>query len=269
MEGEQSSLPIQSRESDPYDCPEIETLHKALGVIDRISPTVRPNGRAVGFQSWRSLLFMHWAIPVSELRPLVPSSLELDLYDGVAYVGVVPFSMRGVRPRWAPSSVGFDFLETNVRTYVTHAGRPGVYFFSLDAASRIAVWVARQLWGLPYFHSKMSLMRKANTIEYRSQRSTSGLSHHVTCRLGERLEASRPESLEFFFLERYLLFLERRGKIYTGQVHHAPYPIQLAQVLDLEDDLLVAAGCGCCDGVPEYVHFSTGVDVEIFDLRCN
>ena len=238
-------------------------------MIDRISPTIRPNSRAVGFQKWRSLLFMHWAIPVAELRPLVPDLLELDLYDGVAYVGVVPFAMQGVRPRWAPSLLGFDFLETNVRTYVTHAGQPGVYFFSLDAASQIAVWIARQLWGLPYYHSKMSLIRKANTVEYRSHRSDSGLSHHVTCRLGERLEASPPETIEFFFLERYLLFLERRSKIYTGQVHHAPYPVQLAQVSHLEDDLLASAGCGSCHGVPEYVHFSTGVDVEIFDLRCN
>ena len=97
-------------------------------VIDRIEPTRRPNLRPRGYQQWRSLLFMHWSIPVEILRPLVPEPLELDLYQGSAYVGIVPFVMLRVRPWCLPARMGFDFLETNVRTYVHLNGRPGVFF---------------------------------------------------------------------------------------------------------------------------------------------
>ena len=111
-------------------------------MIDRTGPTLRPNRPVRGYQKWRSLLFLHWPVPLETLRPLVPKSLEIDLYDGVAWVGVVPFAMFGVRSRWWPPYQAFDFLETNVRTYVHHQGQPGVYFFSLDAASALAVWAA-------------------------------------------------------------------------------------------------------------------------------
>ena len=93
------------------------------------------------------------------------------------------------------------------------------------------------------------------------------MSHSVEFRVDEVLEQSRPESIEFFFLERNLLFLERQGVIYTGQVHHTPYPVHRAKVIALQDDLLSAAECGCCEGAPEFAHFSPGVDVEIFVLE--
>ena len=234
--------------------------------LDRIAPTKRPLGRCRGYQNWRSLLFMHWPVPVETMRSLVPKALDLDLFEGTAYVGVVPFSMEGVRPRWWPPTFAFRFLETNVRTYVSYRGRPGVYFFSLEAASRIAVWTARSFWSLPYFHAQMSLTKTGDEVLYTSRRR-SGEVHHVRCRLGELLGPSQPETLEFFFLERYLLFAERRGRIYEGQVYHTPYPAQAADVLELEDQLLEAAGFGRCPGPPLYTHYAEGVDVEIFDLK--
>ena len=236
-------------------------------MIDRITPTLRPAGRAVGFQQWRSLLFMHWPIPPEVLRPLVPAVLELDLHEGTAYVGLVPFAMRQVRPRWAPARLGFDFLETNVRTYVTSGDRPGVYFFSLDAASRIGVWIARTLWSLPYHYAQMHLEEARGEIAYRSVRRGTGARHVLRCRIGANLGPSQPGSLEFFLLERYLLFVERRGTLLTGQVHHTPYPVQQTEVLALEDELLAAAGCGCCRGLPPVAHYSAGVEVEIFPLH--
>lgn len=236
-------------------------------MIDRISPTNRPDRVAAGYQSWRSLLFMHWPVPVEELRPLVPNSLEIDTHDGIAYVGLVPFAMNHVRPRWAPKLVGFNFLETNVRTYVTHGDDPGVYFFSLDAASRIGVWTARTFWGLPYFHAEMSLEKTGDAVAYESNRTASRTAHRSKCNLGDPLPMSEPDSLEFFFLERYLLFLENRNKLYCGQVHHTPYPAQLAQVTELDDQLLAAAGFANCSDLPDYAHYSSGVDVEIFALQ--
>ena len=236
-------------------------------MIDRVSPTHRPDRKVAGYQEWRSLLFMHWPVAIRDLRPLVPAALELDLFDGVAYVGLVPFSMHGVRPVWAPAPMGFNFLETNVRTYVVYQGRPGVYFFSLDAASRLAVMVAKKVWGLPYHFARMGLEVDSQVHHYRSVRADSQQLLRVSYQVGDRLSPSLPQSLDYFFLERYLLFLEYKGSVFTGQVHHKPYPVQAASILDLEDELLVAAGIESCHGFPEFVHYSPGVDVEIFALQ--
>lgn len=235
-------------------------------MIDRITPTLRPTSRVRGFQRWRSLLFLHWPVPIDTLRPLVPKSLEIDTFDGVAYVGVVPFSMLGVRPRWWPAAWAFDFLETNVRTYVHHNGQPGVYFFSLDAANGNAVWAARKFWGLPYFHADMRMNVAGNLVTYETVRRRSEAQHRVKYRIGEALPPSQPGSLEFFFLERYLLFVEREKHLYSGQVHHVPYPAHRTELLDIEDSLLHAAGIDHFDGPPMFAHYSPGVDVEVFDL---
>ena len=210
---------------------------------------------------------MHWPVPIEVLRPLVPASLELDVYDGVAYVGVVPFAMQGVRPRWWPASCAFNFLETNVRTYVYRGDQPGVYFLSLEAASGLAAWAARQFWGLPYYHAKMSVERTGDEVCYQTVRHGSRVSLKVRYRIGEPLETSQPDTLEFFFLERYLLFVERNGTTYAGQVHHTPYPAQRAEVLEVNDGLLPAAGLDCCDGTPAFAHYSSGVNVQVFELQ--
>ncbi|WDI45094.1 YqjF family protein [Bremerella sp. P1] len=236
-------------------------------MIDRIAPTFRPSDSVRGYQRWRSLLFLHWPVPMEALRPLVPESLEIDHYDGVAYVGVVPFAMEGVRNAWWPEWAAMDFLETNVRTYVYHGSQPGVYFLSLDAASRLAVWGARTFWGLPYYHAAMNLVRTEDQIAYETSRPGGSARHKVSYRIGAALEPSQPGSLEHFFLERYLLFLEHRGTLYSGQVHHVPYPAHEVELLEIEDSLLNAAGLEIPPGPPAFAHFSPGVDVEIFGLQ--
>ena len=236
-------------------------------MIDRIEPTRRPADPPQGYHQWRSLVFLHWPVPISQLRPLVPNNLELDLFDDVAYVGIVPFWMQGVRPRWWPSRSGLQFLETNVRTYVVHRGRPGIYFFSLDAASRIAVWTARRFWGLPYFNASMTSERAGSEILYDSVRAAGGPRHRVRCRIDEPLGVLNPASLEFFLLERYLMFVEGRGDLLSGQVHHTPYPVHGAQVLELTDELLAAADVHAGQIEPTLAHYATGVDVEVFALK--
>lgn len=235
-------------------------------MIDRIAPTRRPDRRARGYQQWRSLLFLHWPVPIEKLRTLVPDSLEIDVYEGTAYVGVVPFVMQNVRPRCWPKAWAFEFLETNVRTYVCRDGRPGVYFFSLEAASSLTVWAARRFWGLPYFHAEMSLVRSGDEFLYKTVRQRTVERHWVRYRVGESLAPAHPDSLEFFFLERYLLFVERDGRPYVGQVYHTPYPAHLAEVTEVRDGLLPAAGIDACDGPPAFAHYSPGVDVEVFGL---
>ncbi len=235
-------------------------------MIDRIAPSRRPLRSIAGFQRWRSLLFMHWVVPVDKLRQLVPAGLELDLYDGKAHVGIVPFKMEGVRARWWPESCEMSFLETNLRTYVVCNGRPGIYFFSLEASSRLAVLGARVGWGLPYFYARSSAQQTDDVTEYKTRRPGSGVSHTVRYRIGGKLGPSQPGTLEHFFLERYLLFVERRGMIYSGQVHHLPYPAFEAAVLDVRDQLVEAAGLLALTTPPAFAHFSPGVDVDVFPL---
>ena len=126
--------------------------------VDRLAPAVRPPRRAVMRQNWRHLLFLHWVVSPERLRPLVPAGLDLDLFEGRAYVGLVPFTMTDVRPLWAPAVAGLsNFHETNARTYVHRAGRdPGVWFFSLDAANPVAVALARAFFHLPYHHARIA-----------------------------------------------------------------------------------------------------------------
>jgi uncharacterized protein YqjF (DUF2071 family) len=245
-------------------------LEAALeAAIDRITATLRPLDPVVGYQKWRDLLFLHWPVPIEALRPLIPAPLSIDTYDGVAYVGLVPFWMVGVRPHWSPEQVAFRFLETNVRTYTHIDGRdPGVFFFSLEAASAIAVAVARAQFGLPYFWAKMGIRRDGPTIEYRSRRLLGG-NPRTWARFqpGEYLGSSAPGTLEHFLIERYYLHVVRDGRLYRGQVHHTAYPVQRARLLGLHDELIGAAGLPQPTTPPALVHYVKGVDVEIFGLK--
>ncbi|MDP2305611.1 MAG: DUF2071 domain-containing protein [Pseudomonadota bacterium] len=237
--------------------------------MDRIAPTHRPVGPNAGTQQWRELLFLHWWVPVDALRPLVPARLELDLWEGRALVGLVPFRMENVHPAWLPRVLDQDFLETNLRTYVHKDGEsPGVYFFSLEASSWLAVQAARIGWGLPYHHAAMGVTQAGDERGYTSvRRSAPSARLDVRCRVGAPLGASVPGSLEHFLLERYYLYVERDGVLSRGQVHHAPYPAFAAEVLQCEEGLVAAAGLPAPGGLPDLVHASPGVDVEVFALR--
>jgi uncharacterized protein YqjF (DUF2071 family) len=235
--------------------------------LDRITPTQRPERRPAGTQRWRELLFLHWTFPVDVVRALVPPALELDTWDGRAWIGVVPFMMRDVRSTWMPRRMGLDFLETNVRTYVHHRGVPGIYFFSLEATSWLAVKVARTVWPLPYFHAAMRTARTADAIAYRSQRKGGTRPMlDASWQLGAPIGPSMPSTLEHFLLERYVLYNQgRRGQVRVGQVHHTPYPAQRATVTGLAQTLVAATGAPLDAGAtPETVHYAEGVDVEVF-----
>jgi hypothetical protein len=239
-------------------------------VLDRMAPTRHPNIKPSGWQQWRDLLFLHWEVPREVLRPLVPEALELDHFQGRYFVGLVPFAMFGVRPSWVPRAFALDFLETNVRTYVHHRGQePGVYFFSLEAASRIAVGAARAMWGLPYYAAKMHMRRQGSELMHECHRHAEPAARlHVRYRIATQTRFSEPNTLEHFLLERYLLFVQRRSHLLIGRVHHTPYPVADASVISLEESLIARAGIQV-QGEPAYCHYSPGVDVEVFGpFRC-
>lgn len=243
--------------------------------IDRLAPRRRPDGRAVMYQEWRHLLFVHWEVPAEPLRALLPPGLDLDTYEGRAYIGLVPFTMRGVRPRGLPSVPWLsNFHETNVRTYVHRGGRdPGVWFFSLDAANPVAVALARSWFGLPYFHAQMCVEADGPddpgpTLTYVSERVRPGprpVLAEVRARAFGPTGRAEPGSLEFFLVERYLLYSTHRGGLRRGRVHHAPYPLRRARLDSLDETLVAAAGILRPDDEP-LTHYSAGVRVEVFGL---
>ncbi len=252
--------------------------------IDRLAPTRRPNGRIVMRQQWRDLLFLHWEVPATLLQSLIPDELTLDTFEGKAYIGLVPFTMRNVRPIWAPSVPPLsNFHETNVRTYVHYKGRdPGVWFFSLDAANPIAVQIARLWFKLPYYYARMRLEKREekekrrkgeeetqSTVEYATERlwpAPVPAACHVDWTPEAGVRHAEPDTLEHFLIERYILYAYRNGSLYSGQVHHPTYPVQNATLKYLEESLIAQAGIIRPDTPPPLVHYSAGVDVDIFPL---
>ena len=246
--------------------------------IDRITPTREPGRWPVMRQMWRELLFVHWAIRPEELRPLVPPQLELDVFDGTTYVGLVPFTMTGVRPVGLPAVRGLSrFHETNVRTYVHRAGRdPGVWFFSLDAANRVAVSLARRLYHLPYYFARMFLEREApassqhpRPILYAGVRlrpDPRPASYLIRANPTGKVYAAQPGTLDHFLVERYILYALADRRLHRGRVYHHPYPLQSAEVLTLDESLLEAAGIRR-PGVTPLAHFAQGVDVKVYALH--
>jgi len=217
-----------------------------------------------GYQNWRDLLFVHWPVVASELRRLVPRTLELDTYDGAAYVSLVPFRVEAARPLGAPSRVGLQFLETNVRTYVRPSGgQPGVYFFSLDAGSLLAVLGARVSLGLPYFWAWGRQHKSGQRIQYllRRRGRRRGPWCHADYEVREFLGPATPGTLDHFLVERYILYVQRGDQLWSVRVRHQPYPLCAVKLVQLDDRLLNAAGL-----IPSsrpLVHFAAGVDVAI------
>src|SRR4029450_3161298 len=226
------------------------------------------SGKPVGYQRWRELLFIHWPIAVASLRALVPPELEIDLYDGQAYVSLIPFVVAESRPRGMPGVLASRFLETNLRTYVKAAdGEVGIYFFPLDASSTLAVSFARLLYGLPYFPAVMSMRTENRRTEYAARRrGARDAQIEVGWLLGDPIANAQDGTRDHFLIERYSLFVRRGGAIYRGRVRHRPYPLRQVTVTHLSETLVAAAGLPQPNDPPLY-HYSPGVDVDIFWLQ--
>ncbi|MFN7922595.1 MAG: DUF2071 domain-containing protein [Bryobacteraceae bacterium] len=221
-------------------------------------------------QAWHDLLFLHWPVDASKLRNLIPSSLELDTFGGQAYLAVVPFRMSEIHPVGLPTVPGLSaFPELNVRTYVVRDGRPGVWFFSLDAANLIAVHVARRWFSLPYFHARMSCRADGGGIQYRSSRihadapAADFLAMYAPT--GEAFEAE-PGTLEYFLTARYCLYSESAGQLHRAEIDHAPWRLHTAEA-DIELDTMADWLGFPSRGPAPLRHFSRTIDVEVWPLE--
>lgn len=212
---------------------------------------------------------MHWPVPVSLLRPLVPPQLSIDTYEGQAWVGVVPFKMWGVRPYFTPPVPGLSsFLELNVRTYVHHRGVPGVWFHSMEIDSRVAKWGGRQFFFLPYYNAEMSLREEAQKIFYHSRRIKADAPTAIfdaAWNFGARLPQTEPDSLEFFLTERYCLYTVFKEQLYRCRVFHKPWPLRAAEVTAHNSTLLEALGLPTPATDP-LLHYAEELKVDIWPL---
>lgn len=217
------------------------------------------------YHRWESLLFLHWRVPAARIQETLPAGLTVDTFDGDAYLAIVPFFMRNVRPIGVPALPWIShFLELNVRTYAyDEEGVPGVWFYSLDCNQPLAVRVARLTTGLRYMHAEMSAKR-GDFIEYSSRRRHSEQLAQYRYRGFGTAHDCAPESFEFFVLERYYLFASRGSSLVRGQVAHTPYRFREAQVEEFSTIPAQLEGFGDITGAPMHMCYVDGFDVNVY-----
>jgi uncharacterized protein len=228
-------------------------------------PWPLPAGHWMVAQSWLDLAFLHWPIPDTELRRLVPAELELDTFEGQCWIGIVPFRMATVRCAWCPPVPGTSaFPEVNVRTYVVRGGKPGVFFLSLDAGNRIAIGIGRRVFGLPYVRSDIELRASGERVSFRSERThpaAPAAAFAATYRADGPGGLAPAGTLEHWLTERYCFYAASRDAgVRRTDVHHLPWELQPA-ILDLQrNSLLNPFGLGPLAGEP-LVHYSAAQHV--------
>ena len=247
--------------------------HTVTSLLDRTThrPWPLPPGLWIMAQSWHDLLFAHWAVDVAMLRPHIPEKLEIDTFDGKAWLGIVPFSMSGVRLRWTPPLPWLsEFAELNVRTYVTAQDKPGVWFFSLDAANALAVAAARLTFHLPYFRARMKSRDAGEWIEYQSHRAHPGAPNATfEGRYRGVGDFFQPHSgtLAHFLTERYCLYSAgSKDRIYRGEIHHPPWLLQAAEAQIMRNSMAEAAGLSLRAELP-LLHFARRQDMVAWAPR--
>jgi uncharacterized protein YqjF (DUF2071 family) len=214
------------------------TAARQASVVEAVEhrPWPLPDDPWTSAQTWVDLAFLHWRVDADEIRRLIPESFELDMFDGAAWIGIVPFQITGLRLRGLPPLPGLStFPELNVRTYVTRDGKPGIWFFTLDAASTWFVEGAKKIYRLPYQRARMRCERVGDHVEYESSRA--GASFVARYRGDGDLFHPEPGSLEYFLTERYCLYTEDGGRLYRADIHHPPWDVQRGDALIVENTM--------------------------------
>lgn len=241
----------------------MDVIETALSLTSH-RPWPMPAGPWVMYQRWERLLFAHWPVDVAELSAHVPPPLTLDTHEGHAWLGITPFDLAELRGRGLPRLPGASsFPELNVRTYVRLGDRPGVFFFSLDAGSRLAVGAARTAYALPYHHAKMSIEQRGEWLHYRCERDRAT---HFEARYRPVGTAFTAEagSLEHFLVERYALYaVPRPNVVHRADIHHAPWLIRPAEAEIARNTMAAAAGITVPDRAP-LLHYAERQDVVVW-----
>jgi uncharacterized protein len=232
-------------------------------------PWPLPSKSWVMKQTWYDLLFAHWEIDSNLIKPFIPSSLQLDTYQGRAWIAVVPFRMSGIRLKYLPE-IPFTskFPEINVRTYVTYQGKPGVYFFSLDASNYLAVKVAKSFFHLPYHQSDMIVTSEGDSINFHSYRNKSKDEYRFRGKYQPTSDVYYAElgSLEYWLTERYCLYTEKNNRLYRGEIHHQPWPLQQAKADIYENTMVTINGFPLLHTKP-LLHFAKKLDVLLWGIE--
>jgi uncharacterized protein len=238
--------------------------HSALERIDH-RPWKLPSTPWIWRQTWRDLLFAHWPVDAGRLRPYVPSPLRVQEFGGTSWVGVVPFRMTGVMRRPLPDLPWISaFPELNVRLYVEYDGKPGVWFISLDATNRLAVWAAKRWFHLPYYQALMRIADSPSGIDYRSRRGATGPVFEAAYGPNSAAFESKARTLEHWLTERYCLYArDRDGAIWRTDVHHTPWPLQAAHARIDANTYLSGQGLSI-GGPPAHLLFARRLDVIVW-----
>lgn len=237
--------------------------HSSLGDLSH-RPWPLPEQPWKWRQSWQQLAFIHYRADAGRLQTRLPAGLTIQEYDGSAWLGVVPFRMaeisRGTLPSISPLK---RFPELNLRTYVEHSGRSGVWFFSLDADCWPLVIAGRNLYGLPYYKAKMAHVESPEGIAFSSIRARGSMRFHGRYRPVGPIFFASDGSFEHWATERYCLYSQKGADTLRLEVHHRPWPLQVAEAEIQICDIFRAADVTTNDPSPR-CHFSTGVDVISF-----
>lgn len=230
-------------------------------------PFAPAGGPWVMGQSWVDLLFAHWPVPEKTLRAVVPDAIPIDTYDGSAWIGITPFEIVAAHPRGLPPLPWLSrFPELNVRTYTTIGGRPGIWFFSLDADRAAAAGAARLTYRLPYRHADMTITRSGSRIAYRSRAVAAGAALRATYEPTGAVSHPADGTLQHFLTERYCLYtLDRRGRVRRADIHHAPWPLQPARGELVENTMTEPLGIRLPDQEP-LLHYAARQHVLIWPL---
>ena len=223
-------------------------------------------------QRWSDLLFAHWPVPVESLRPLVPATLPIDSFEGSAWISIASFYLSHLRPRWLPALPWLsEFPELNVRTYTSLGGKPGVYFFSLDAGSVLAVEAARTLYHLPYMRAQMTTARGADGVftylSHRTDARGKTADFRARYRPAGPVRPSAPGSLDHWLTERYCLYaVDSAGRVRRAEIHHHPWPLQSVEA-QIEVNTMTDAAGVVTQGPPQRIAFSESIDVVVWRPR--
>lgn len=222
-------------------------------------------------QTWNNLLFLHWPISPKQLQPFIPSPLQIDIFNQYAWIGIIVFCMGGIYPRgFSLKSLTPKFKEINVRTYVLLNGKPGVYFLSLDVPDWASLTIAKRWYHLPYHPAKVSIQKEEQTfhcLSIRNGKANSPISFNGKFKPISEVFFPQEGTLEHWLTERYCLYSTKTGDdIYCGEIHHRPWPLQIAEA-EISHNTMFSPFEWDLSDVKPISHYAEGMDTLIWNIK--